>query len=386
MAGELRAPFILLDPLIVGTSAVRSTLVTSEPLTEGTPSVRSNYLALNPLTEGSPKVRLNWVTIDSLAEGFRNLRLCLLMIDALHPVAPEETMSTTPFPGFGNSPGDPSIPEGLNPAASKLPGLAFSVHKKPGFKTQIAEAASGVEIRNSITEMPRWDFELTYEFLEDRTGSESSLNTIVGFFLSRRGSFDSWLFKDPDDYLVVNGFCGNSDGVTTQFPFCRTKGDFVEIINQVDTVNTINVYHAPVESRTIPAGPGPYTITVAHPTTIVEDQGVTFTIGGSALVKVASAPIVGQYSVNIVTGVYTFAAADANKGVKITYRYTVSPSAYTVTMPNLIVFTSAPSTGKISSDCQFYFACRFVEDMMDFEKFADKLWSLQSCEFRSIIQ
>lgn len=49
------------------------------------------------------------------------------------------------------------------------------------------------------------------------------------------------------------------------------------------------------------------------------DQGVTYA-NGTALVKVASGPTVGQYSVSAV-GLYTFAAADVGASVLLTYGY-----------------------------------------------------------------
>jgi hypothetical protein len=294
MPGELREPFIELDPLAEGNANLRSDLVTLDPLTEGTPGLRGDLVMLDPLTE-----------------GYRNLRVAFVLIESLYPVGPEPYMSTIPFPGFGNSISDPSVPAAANPFSSGLPGLAFSVHKIPGFKTNLDESASGNEVATSLMEFPKWKFELTYDYLEDKSGAASSLKKILGFFLSRHGRWDTWLFKDPDDYLVTAGSCGNADGVTTQFYFCRTMGDFVEPVGQVDTANTIHVY-----------------------------------VGGVLQ----------------------------------------SSSDYTVTLPNKFVFTTAPVSGEVTATCQFFFVCRFLEDEQDYEKFEDKLWSLKTCEFRSIPQ
>jgi hypothetical protein len=64
----------------------------------------------------------------------------------------------------------------------------------------------------------------------------------------------------------------------------------------------------------------------------------------------------------------------------------VDPADYTITLPNSVVFDSAPVSGEVTADFQFFYACRFLEDSLDFEKFADKLWNLQTMQFRSIIQ
>jgi len=66
------------------------------------------------------------------------------------------------------------------------------------------------------------------------------------------------------------------------------------------------------------------TITVSHAAAFVADYGVFYAIGGSQLTRVASAPSVGQYSVNEATGVYTFNASDNNVAMSLYYAYTVT--------------------------------------------------------------
>ena len=59
--------------------------------------------------------------------------------------------------------------------------------------------------------------------------------------------------------------------------------------------------------------------TVAQPTNIVEDLGVVYAATGVRLTRVASAPSVGQYAVNIGTGVYTFNTGDNTIPMKVSY-------------------------------------------------------------------
>lgn len=361
-------------------SEIRFTASQTQPLTGGYSTVRVSLVYVQAFTGGYSTVRISEMRTQPLTGGYSTIRLSLMVIQALFPVPEDLKVSTIPFPGFGNSTSNPAIPSGKDPFNTALPGLDITVHKKPMFKTRISEGASGNEVRNSLMQYPRWDFEMTYNFLEDKSGANSSLKTIMGFFLARQGSFDSWLFKDPDDYLVTNGFCGTADGVTTQFPFARTLGGFVEKVGQVDTANAISVFSTVAQSAVVPGTP--YQVTVTNAATFIEDLGVT--LSGTALTKVASAPATGQYSV--AAGIYTFNSAQNGQTVIINYRWTVNPAAYTVTLPNLIIFTTAPAAGTITASFQFYFACRFVDDQMDFEKFYDKLWNLQSCNFRSIIQ
>ena len=73
------------------------------------------------------------------------------------------------------------------------------------------------------------------------------------------------------------------------------------------------------ESQSVPAAPGPYTVTAAAPFgPWASDQGVTYN-NGVPLTAVAGAPSAGQY--NVSAGAYTFSAADAGASVLMSYGY-----------------------------------------------------------------
>lgn len=85
----------------------------------------------------------------------------------------------------------------------------------------------------------------------------------------------------------------------------------------------------------VPAS-SPYTVTVTPPDsgTFDANLGVINASTGRPLERVASSPASGQYSLS--GGVYTFAAADADKSMYINYRYTAtSTTARTMTLRNL---------------------------------------------------
>lgn len=362
-------------------SEVRSTVIITEAAAAGLASVLSPVVLNEPITGGYSTVRAAAALNEPLVGGYSTVRAATAMIESLIPVPPEPFMSALAFPGFGNLASDNTKPAASNPSSS-LPGLAYSIHKKPLFKTRIAEGASGREQRVSLTDMPRWQFDLPYEFLEDASGLDSSLKQLMGFFLAMRGSYDTFLVKDPDDYLAVAGNCGTGDGTILQFPIRRTMGAFSETVGQVDDTNTITVSYGITETDSVP-GTGPYTITVAHAADFIEDTGVT--IGGVALTKVAGVPAAMQYAVS--AGVYTFNSAQHGASAAISYRYTAPGTDYTVTMPNQLVFGSAVADGTtVYIDCQFYFVCRFLDDTMDFEKFMNLLWSVGTVSLRSVLQ
>ena len=365
-------------------SEVRVNFDLTESLVEGESNVRANYLLDEALSEGLSKIRVNYLFEEALSEGLSKIRLNYFIVESLVPVPLEPYMSTEKFPGFGNSSLDPSKPQGLDPFNSGLPGLDISVVKKPMFNTRISKSSSAKEVRSALQDSPEWEFTLSYNYLEDSSGANSSLKSILGFYLTMLGRFDDWLFKDPDDYNVVNGTIGTADGTLTTFYFARNLGGFSEVVGQVDTDNTITLYHSIAENQTVPSSPGPYTVTVTNSASFVEDQGVTE--GGSPLTRVTGSPATGEYSVDEGTGIYTFNSASADDSIVISYRYTLNPSSYVVTLPNYVVFSSAPGAGTISSDFQFFFVCRFLEDEHEYEKFLDKLWNLRECQFKSILK
>jgi len=84
------------------------------------------------------------------------------------------------------------------------------------------------------------------------------------------------------------------------------------------------------EAGTIPGSP--FQVTVTNSAQFVTDYGVIDTVSGLQMTKVPSAPATGQYSV--AAGVYTFAAADTTKTVKISYSYTVAAVGSTITLAN----------------------------------------------------
>lgn len=90
---------------------------------------------------------------------------------------------------------------------------------------------------------------------------------------------------------------------------------------------------------------GSFQVTVANGATFRDDLGVTYSATGLRLVRVGSAPAVGQYSVSGL-GVYQFAAGDTGLGVVIDYTYTISASGSTLSL-NQLLSGSTPTFGMV---------------------------------------
>lgn len=78
-----------------------------------------------------------------------------------------------------------------------------------------------------------------------------------------------------------------------------------------------------------------YTVTAANAATFVEDWAVKYGSNGAPLIKVASDPAQGQYSV--ANGVYTFAAADAGAEVLLSYSYTDATNGQSILVTQQLV-------------------------------------------------
>lgn len=90
------------------------------------------------------------------------------------------------------------------------------------------------------------------------------------------------------------------------------------------------------ENNVIPTTP--FEVTVTNAATFTTDLGVNYTVTGLPLNKVDAAPATGQYMVDE-DGVYTFAAADVGKAVKISYVYT-AVSGKTINISNQLLGAS----------------------------------------------
>lgn len=86
------------------------------------------------------------------------------------------------------------------------------------------------------------------------------------------------------------------------------------------------------EMQTVPSA-GPYVVTAAKATQIVDDLGVILGDYGTSLRRVGTPWENGQYSVDLNTGTYTFYASEAGKDVRLSYTHAVT-SGQSVTIVN----------------------------------------------------
>jgi len=121
---------------------------------------------------------------------------------------------------------------------STFPGLRWDVQKVPLWRTKIQSTVSGKELRAAMMSYPLWQFSLSYEVLR-AASAYAELQSLMGFFNLRNGSFDSFLYTDPDDKSVTDENFGTGNGSQVVFQLLRSYGGFLEPIQNVNVLTNI---------------------------------------------------------------------------------------------------------------------------------------------------
>lgn len=122
-----------------------------------------------------------------------------------------------------------------------LAALNWDIVRRPIWATHVQTAASGREQRSSYWTYPVYEWTLSYDVLYADAGTAQDFQTLLGFFNARQGSYDSFLYRDPDDSAVVSQLFATGDGVTTQFQLERSLGGFVEPIKDLAAAPTVRI-------------------------------------------------------------------------------------------------------------------------------------------------
>jgi uncharacterized protein (TIGR02217 family) len=129
-----------------------------------------------------------------------------------------------------------------------LPGLGFSVIKRPKTFTGSAVSGSGWNVGVGYSSYPLWEWDLTYDLLSDESPQypTNDLKTLLGFFIAMNGDLNRFLFLDPDDNAVTGQGIGTGDGSTTTWTLVRSfggsDGTGTEPVGYVNTGQAFNVY------------------------------------------------------------------------------------------------------------------------------------------------
>lgn len=127
-----------------------------------------------------------------------------------------------------------------NQILTPLVGMKWPFTRGNKFSTTIKTAVSGREYRTQNWSYPKYEWKLDYEVLRE-TSSFVEMRYLMGFVNARGGSFDSFLYADPDDYTVTAQVLGTGDGTTTQFQLVRAWGGYVEPVYNLNGTASIFV-------------------------------------------------------------------------------------------------------------------------------------------------
>lgn len=351
--------------------AMRVTFTLDERVEDYTPTLRTTALGVERVQdETAPSMRVTFACFERVEDwpGV-HMKTTLVMSEYATDLYEWETidiselvMSTEPYPD--------------------LIGLTFPVSQKPTFSTNVQGHTSGRETRTSYYENPIWEFTLSYDYLPNPAIKDSDYKKLVGFFLARKGSFETFLFYNRDDQNVVDGFIGTGDGVTASYPFAKEWGSWVEPVGFVDTGSTVNVYVRDTETGTI-AG-GTHLFTLSHIPLSPADV-YTVTVGGAVLTPTAStSPGTSEYHLSGNT--ILVAPGRDGQGAEVDYKYQLTAGAeFTVGLPNSLMLGNAPAEGAVvTATFRYAYVCRFKDDQADFDQFMDKLYEFDQVNLRSV--
>jgi uncharacterized protein (TIGR02217 family) len=214
-----------------------------------------------------------------------------------------------------------------------LPPLTWSVHKKPIMGYRVVTAVSGREVQFAGAVYPRWNFLLSYgngnSWLRDQTQNivvgpnaigYTELQQISGLFLLCQGSYGEFYYSDPNDNSRSNQSVGVGNGSQTIFPLYYSWGS------------------------------GPFT------------PKMTIPVGG----------------IQTINNVYL------NGIVQLAASYSMDATNTKLVFSTSGSYTAPPNGSIITADFSFYFRCRFMEDNLLFEEFAQNLWDTKEVRFESV--
>lgn len=210
--------------------SARINLVLAETAAKGTAPVRVDLAGAETVAKGTAPIRQSYACTEAAAKGHAPLRFAYVALESLVLIGSSPLVSTEKFP--------------------LSPGLAWSVHVAPKFKTRVADHVSGREIRTAWQQYAIYDLTLSFDLLRGDTTQE--IETLMGFFMARQGQYDTFLLdlgavtQNTADGHVTMGAQGTGDGTTTVFTLMRTVSEAVEPVGYVFSADLSAVYVAGV--------------------------------------------------------------------------------------------------------------------------------------------
>jgi uncharacterized protein (TIGR02217 family) len=118
-----------------------------------------------------------------------------------------------------------------------LVGAQKEIDRVPFYSSIVQREAGGRELRVNTQTAARYRYRISYDFLRQDTGSEAQ--TLLAFFATHRGSWDSFLLVDPYNDTATTQSFGTGDGSRTVWYLTDEMGERIGANN-----NTPSIYKA----------------------------------------------------------------------------------------------------------------------------------------------
>jgi len=112
-------------------------------------------------------------------------------------------------------------------------GYNYGAQGGPEFSVTSTVSGGGYEKTNLDWSQPKGQWQIG-----DRTGEDcldlQEYEYLYSFWMSRRGSFEGFRYKDWGDYELLDEWIGVGNGVQTAFQITKTYGSFVRVLKKID--------------------------------------------------------------------------------------------------------------------------------------------------------
>ncbi len=202
-------------------------------------------------------------------------------------------------------------------------GIDIAINRKPKFMNRVQENVSGKETRVALRTIPRWTWEVTFNFARSTAAQANSQEfaSLTSLYNSLSGGFDSFQWLDPED-------------------------------------NSASLGPATLVSSTS----GSYQLTRA--------------MGASTFFENVFAP-------NVVSQVF----AVNSSGLSSSSTLSITQSNWGSSIPGQITLSTftAGSTASVFANYSYYWPVRWDQDEMQFNRFGLGWWEVKKMSFTSII-
>lgn len=308
-----------------------------------------------------------------------------------------------------------------------LSGLEWPVTRTPVFDTVVQTSVSGKETRLAFQTTPRWKWEVSFSILRADSVNVEFQN-LVGFFNSRQGMFDSFLYTDANDNTVSAQNIAIGTGALSNFQLVRTFGAFLEPVLAPNVVSAVYLAGSSIPTGGVSAptngglssvsggtlGPTTYFVKSTWATNSGETLAAAETseqllaysliiinapsgapvsaIGWNAYVGNLSSGGSGSESkqnsvVNALGVGWTEPSTGLISGAPVPSSNTTgwSVSNWGATAPGVLTFKGVVVNGiAITADFTYYWPCRFDMDSAGFGLFMTNFYNLKKLSFISL--